>query len=251
MKKPIFNIYKKPIEKEIEVLSWFVLAKTNFEWLLEYWNINSREFYSKESVERREILKNKVEEIYDRESENFEIKIKNIKDIVHYNYEYICKILAKIFNVQYCGEQVYNVEVGISPICPRHLDEKSFDLNVISTIKYNFQIILHEIIHFYWFEKFKQVFPSVQRREYERPNVVWVLSEIVVDPIIKNSGLKRFLVNNPAYDVFYETEINGQNLIEKFNKIYQNSNNIEGFIKESMEFVMSNKIFFENLANNC
>jgi len=251
MKKPNFKIYIKPIEKELEVIYSFVLERKNNKWILEYFNIDYNVFYSKNLEDRKEFLKKFVYKKYKEEKKQFDFKIYKINEKLNENLDLILNEFANIFNICYDGEEIYKVEMGISPMCPRYLDEKSFDINVLSNINYNFQIILHEMVHFYWFKKLKSLYPNIERREFERPRLSWLLSEIVVDPILKNTGLSKFIVNNPAYEIFYESEINGQNLIEKFNDIYKNSNNIEGFIKESMEFVMLNKTFFENLAKNC
>ena len=45
------------------------------------------------------------------------------------------------------------------------------------------EVSAHEILHFLWFKKWKEVFPETGLKEYESPHLVWRLSEIM-DPII-------------------------------------------------------------------
>lgn len=252
MKKPIFKVVIKPIEKEIEIVSEFLLDKNqNFAWLFDFFNIDLANFNNLNIKNKEDLIRNEIEQIYKKEEKNFITKIKDINYLINKNYDFIINEFAKIFNNKYEDEEVYSIEIGVKPICPRFLNEKSFDLSVSYSVDYMLQVIIHEMLHFYWFDKFKEILPEIKREEFEMPNLPWVLSEIVVDPIMKNTELKKFLVNNPAYNIFYKTKIKDKNLLDVFNNLYNNSQNISDFILISMNFVNKNKTFFKNLANNC
>ena len=103
-------------------------------------------------------------------------------------------------------------------------------------------IITHEISHFLYFKKFKEIFPKISRKNYEAPRKEWLLSELVAviishDPrILKIVGIK---------DDFYPEHkiltVGGELLTEAISKLYKeyviDKNNFSEFIKKSLDLV--------------
>jgi hypothetical protein len=75
-----------------------------------------------------------------------------------------------------------NCYMSILPVFPRFLDKYSFCISWRRPREMR-EVIAHEILHFLWFKKWKEVFPESNRSEFESSHLVWRLSEIM-DPII-------------------------------------------------------------------
>lgn len=131
--------------------------------------------------------------------------------------------------------------VSMNPICPRFLSEYSFFVNYQKTPEEARETIAHEILHFLWFKKWKEVFPEMERREYESPKLAWRLSEIM-DPIILqcNPKIKELIKpNHWGYSSFEKIKIGNVSMIDYFKKIYLDSvaigDNFETTLKKLWE----------------
>jgi len=91
-------------------------------------------------------------------------------------------------------------EISLNPICPRFLDKQSFFLFYNYNNKDALEVMMHEICHFLYFEKWKKVFPKSQPKTFESPYLEWHLSEIIA-PIILNDIRVQKLLKQKA--VFY------------------------------------------------
>lgn len=107
------------------------------------------------------------------------------------------------------------------PVFPRFLDDYQFCVgyeNIADAIETS----AHEIVHFIWFKKWKEVFPETERREYETPHLAWRLSEIM-DPIILQCHPKIKELINPkrwGYSSFENIKIGDVSMTDFFKKIY-------------------------------
>ena len=121
-------------------------------------------------------------------------------------------------------------------VFPRYLDELSFSVGINLDEDFIIETVAHEVLHFFWFKKFKELFPDIPRREYDSPYLSWIYSEIVVDPILNSPEIKDILgVNSKAYDSFYELD-NGK-VINTLREIYQEDISIEEKIKEGYSYL--------------
>ena len=104
-----------------------------------------------------------------------------------------------------------------------------FDLHYECTEEYMLINTVHELVHFAWFEIWKENFPDHKPQEYDWPHLDWLISEIVIEPIFRFSNLKKITTLNPAYEYFYEEKIDGKTLADIANDFYQSSTNIHDF----------------------
>lgn len=84
-------------------------------------------------------------------------------------------------------------------------------------------IIAHEILHFLWFKKWKEVFPESTNTDYESPHLVWRLSE-VMDPIILHCHPILNTMIKPidwGYPSFEGLKIGDKSMSEHFADIYR------------------------------
>lgn len=126
------------------------------------------------------------------------------------------------------------------PIFPRFLDDYKFCVGYENLPK-SIETSAHEIVHFLWFKKWKEVFPEMERREYESPRLAWRLSEIM-DPIILQCNPKIKDLIKPkswGYSSFKDIKIGDVGMTEYFKKIYLDSiasgDNFETTLKKLWE----------------
>lgn len=254
MKKPVFKLYKKPVEQQIAILYSLIGIETELprEWLIEYFGLNVAMFKNLSIEERKNLLKHTIEEIYNKQRNAIDKSINDMQKLLPTFEEDLISIFADVFNIKYDGNEDYVIMAGISPMCPRFLEAKSFDICIFNTFKQINQTIVHEMIHFFWFEKLKELNFNLNATDKEYPNPIWLISEIVVDCIIKDTELKKYLANShPAYNIFYSTEIGGENIINKFDKEFKNAKNIVEFIKFTENFLQKYKNELDLLALKC
>jgi hypothetical protein len=58
-------------------------------------------------------------------------------------------------------------------------------------------VALHEILHFIWFEKWKEIFPEHNKKEFESPHLAWKLSEMVPLAILSDSRIQNIFRHKP------------------------------------------------------
>lgn len=111
--------------------------------------------------------------------------------------------------------------VSILHVFPRFLDEYSFCLGY-KNIDENIEVSAHEIVHFLWFKKWKEVFPEIKRSDYESPNLVWRLSEIIVQIILQTEPKIKKLIKPEGwdYDSFKKIKIGKLSMTDHFLKKY-------------------------------
>ena len=52
---------------------------------------------------------------------------------------------------------------------------------------------MHELCHFLFFEKCKEIFPNWKYEDFDSPSILWYLSEIVVDPILNSNDIQKWV----------------------------------------------------------
>ena len=126
------------------------------------------------------------------------------------------------------------------PVFPRFLDKYQFCVSYKNTAD-SIETTAHEILHFLWFKKWKEVFPEMDKKEYESPRLAWRLSEIM-DPIILQCHPKIKKLIKPkgwGYSSFKNIKIGDVGMTEYFKKIYLDSvalgDNFETTLKKLWE----------------
>lgn len=131
--------------------------------------------------------------------------------------------------------------ISINPICPRFLARYSFFVNYRKSIEQSRETIAHEILHFLWFKKWKESFPDSKSTEYESPDLVWRLSE-VIDPIILqcDPNIKELIKPTKwGYDSFRSLKIGDIGMTQHFAQVYMRS------VKEGKSFEDIQRILWE------
>ena len=186
-------------------------------------------------LELKEIKKDldinkQIEDIVNkRYYDNFDLLNQKITEYTNiwnkYNDIYL-KRLSEYFGISNLKVSKIIANVGIIPIFPRYLDTCSFSIGIVDEEKL-IETTSHEILHLFWFKKWKEMFPNYKKEEFETPNLIWKYSEIVVDPILNSKDFNDiFKINYKAYDSFYELYDGEIKVMDKLKEIYNKNINI-------------------------
>lgn len=145
--------------------------------------------------------------------------------------------LSKYFEVSLNNISIIPAYVGIIPIFPRYLDSYSFSIGIVEEEKL-IETVAHEILHFFWFEKWKEIFLDYNEEEFESPSLIWKYSEMVVDPILNSKIFKDiFKINYKAYDSFYSLYDKKAKVMDKLKEIYNENTSISNKILLGYEYI--------------
>ena len=183
-------------------------------------------------------IKTKLTELYNKRIEDLNRSCLKFQKVWNKKFEMINTELTRIFGKEFNFE--CTAYVNLNPVWPRYLSAKCFHVNLDSTEDYLLSSSTHEIIHFIWFEIWKESFPNIPKEEYDYPNLSWLISEIVIEPIFRFSKLKNLSNFNPAYDYFYTDKIGNKTIAEIANNIYKRSNDVRDFQQKIYDFFKDN-----------
>lgn len=153
----------------------------------------------------------------------------------------INEALSEAFAVD-CGNLFHDLRCNVSmnPIGPRFLREHSFDVFYMNSERGAIGSSIHEMIHFVWFYVWNELFGD-SYEEYERPSLKWILSEMIVESVMKDPRLASINPYFPRehggciYPYFFDMKVNGSLILDTLDKMYQ-SQNIQNFMKSSYAY---------------
>ena len=158
----------------------------------------------------------------------------------------ITAALSEAFGVD-CGELLndMNCQVSMNPVSPRYLKERTFTIFYLNSEKGMMGLSIHEIIHFVWFLVWNRLFED-SYEEYETPSLKWILSEMVVESIMKDERLSSINPYFPRenggciYPYFYDLVVEEKPILDTLDELYR-SRNIQDFMKESYAYCLAHE----------
>ena len=144
-----------------------------------------------------------ISESYQENKEDIMQKIEEFKENWKKVQNELLDRLVSDMNSDFRANSIITIKIGNAPLCPRWIDELSF--YVPSYIK-NFNLIaLHECCHFLFFNMYELLFGKCDKEEYDYPSDLWLLSELIIDPILNKDFYTRIIGEEiKAYDYFYD-----------------------------------------------
>lgn len=127
--------------------------------------------------------------------------------------------------------------ITLNPTCPRYLDTHSFDLFYLNSERGALGLSLHEMIHFFWFHTWHQLFQD-DFSEYETPSLKWIFSEMAVEPIMRDkrlSDINPYFEDGCVYEYFYHMKIDGTPILEMLYEMYR-QNDMQTFMQKGFLF---------------
>lgn len=163
----------------------------------------------------------------------------------------ISEALSEAFEVD-CSTLFNDLRCNVSmnPIMPRFLKEHSFDVFYLNSERGAIGSSIHEIIHFVWFYVWNELFED-SYDEYERPSLKWILSEMVVESVMKDPRLSSINPYFPReqggciYSYFFDMVVNDSLILDTIDEMYQ-SRNIQEFMKASYDYCRQHEAEIRN-----
>lgn len=158
----------------------------------------------------------------------------------------VTQALSDAFSID-CAQEFNDIRafVSINPIMPRFLDTNRFDVFYLNSPDGAIGMSLHEVIHFLWFRVWNTLFGD-SFEEYERPSLKWILSEMVVEPIMRDVRLSSLNPYFPrenggcVYPYFYDMLIEDRPILDTLDKLYR-AYNIQDFMHESYAYCLAHE----------
>lgn len=192
---------------------------------------------------RREYIGKVMKEAYNELHDTIEDKVLAYTQCWKTYQGQIEDALSEAFDVD-CSKLFLDMKCNISlnPIAPRYLKEHSFDVFYLNSEKGAIGQMLHEIIHFVWFYVWNKNFRD-SYDEYESPTMKWILSEMVVESIMRDERLSSINPYFPReaggciYPYFFTMSVNGENVLDVIDEMYR-TKSISEFMKNSYEYCL-------------
>lgn len=230
------------------MLDSFMLFQTDGE--TEYWSdsvfnfyptVNRELFRSLTFAEKREYLAAELGKIYDGQEESLNQKV-TACNLQWQRYRgQIEAALSDAFNTDV--RPLFNdlrAEICLNPVSPRFLAEHRFEVFSFNSEHGAIGISIHEIIHFLWFYVWNKEFKD-SYDEYERPSLKWILSEMVVESIMRDERLSSINPYFPrenggcVYEYFWDMKADGRMVLDVIEELYQ-CGDMKKFMAESYAY---------------
>ncbi|MDO4318870.1 MAG: hypothetical protein Q4C48_11820 [Lachnospiraceae bacterium] len=131
-------------------------------------------------------------------------------------------------------------EVSMNPVSPRFLKERRFEVFYLNSERGAIGVAIHELVHFVWFYVWNRVFGD-DYEEYERPSLKWILSEMVVESVMRDPRLSSINPYFPReqggciYPYFFDMKAGGAPVLETLDGMYR-TQGIEAFMKNAYAY---------------
>ena len=192
---------------------------------------------------RKEYISRVMKGVYEKEAEHLQEKAEG-----YFAHWRSCKpqieaALSDAFGIG-CGSILNDMvcRVSLNPIEPRFPREHTFDIFWKNSPRGAIGEVIHEIIHLVWFRVWQEVFGD-SWEEYEAPSLKWILSEMVVEPIMSDPRLASI---NPyyhrenggcIYPYFFDMKAGDDLVLDVLTQMYKEQN-IQEFMKNSYAYCM-------------
>ena len=211
-----------------------------------YPQVNENELTKRNPADRKKYLGEVFAEIYDQTEAELDDKVLRYNAHFTKHRRQIEDALSDAFELNACA--LFNDLTGnitLNPICPRFLTERYFDVFYKNSERGALGLSIHEIIHFFWFHVWHNHFGD-SYDEYETPTLKWILSEMVVETIMRDQRLSSINPYFPrenggcVYPYFQDMMINGTPILESINEFYRN-NRITDFMEKSYTYCVNHE----------
>ena len=240
--------YKNPGDRHsIESISLFLTGDETAVWsapiLHFYPQLDSKMLAAYSPSDKQKYLSDVFGSIYSELKEEINRKVICYHDHFQRHKQQIEQALSDAFHLD--ASCVFNDLTGnvtLNPICPRFLKEHCFDVFYMNSERGALGLSLHEVIHYFWFHVWNGHFGD-DYDEYETPSLKWILSEMVVEAIMRDKRLSSLNPYFPRenggciYPYFQNMCVNGSPILETIDALYHR-NSITDFMEEAYTYCL-------------
>ncbi|HDL02413.1 MAG TPA: hypothetical protein ENH20_01100 [Candidatus Pacearchaeota archaeon] len=152
----------------------------------------------------------------------------------------IMNILEEIHEIKWTKKHSnFTARFTLSPVQPRYLDYNTFDIFYKDSKKEIIDTFLHELSHFIFFEKLKEVYPKINSKEFEQPHLIWKMSEIMPGIILQDKKIQNIFKNKKlsVHDNIKKIRIGKKLILDILQDFYNKRKDFKDFIKKSYSFI--------------
>lgn len=243
--------YKNPGDRHsIESISLFLTGDETAFWsapLLHFYpQLDPKMLAAYSPSDKQKYLSDVFGSIYSELKEEIDRKVICYHDHFQRHKQQIEQALSDAFHLD--ASCVFNDLTGnvtLNPICPRFLKEHCFDVFYMSSERGALGLSLHEVIHYFWFHVWNGHFGD-DYDEYETPSLKWILSEMVVEAIMRDKRLSSLNPYFPRenggciYPYFQNMRVNGSPILETIDALYHR-NSITDFMEEAYTYCLEHE----------
>lgn len=196
--------------------------------------------------DRKKYLEEVLEKVYSDLEDTLNEKAARYTEHWENCREQITSALSEAFAIDCSG--LFNdmrCNISMNPIEPRFLEEHTFDVFYQNSERGAIGTAIHEMIHFVWFYVWNKTFGD-SYDEYESPSMKWILSEMVVESIMKDPRLRSINPYFPReeggciYPYFFDMKVDDKLILETLDEMYH-SQKIIDFMKNSYEYCVQHE----------
>lgn len=217
-----------------------------------YWSDALLYFYpqlKKEELQKRtldgkkEYLLETLSEVYGDIKEELEEKVIQYNDHFSKYKGQIEDALSEAFEIDtrsICNDLTANITMN--PVCPRFLKEHYFDVFYKNSERGAIGVSIHEIIHYIWFYVWNKNFND-SYDEYDTPSLKWILSEMVVESIMRDERLSSINPYFPRenggciYPYFQDMIVDNTLILDTIEQMYRNNSMVD-FMKKAYQYCL-------------
>lgn len=206
-----------------------------------YPQIDKKELCNKTHIQKREYLLEVLSDTYCELKEELDSKVVLYNERWNKYKEQIEDALSEAFEID--TRMIFNdivANITLNPVGPRFLKEQYFDVFYKNSERGAIGVSIHEIIHFVWFDVWNKEFGD-NYDEYESPSLKWILSEMVVESIMRDERLSSINPYFPrenggcVYQYFQDMIVENRYVLDTLEQIYQTKNMTE-FMKRAYQY---------------
>ncbi len=155
----------------------------------------------------------------------------------------IMRALADVLQIDWADkDRLITASLTLNVMCPRFLDRREFHVFYRGTAERTIDTCVHELLHFIYFEKWKEVFPSWNESEFQSPHLIWKLSEMMPGIVLNDPRIQSILHQKfTMYKIFEDTLIEGHPLRAHLQSLYDNRTDFTDFLRRAFEFVKAHE----------
>lgn len=218
------------LKQEISVLSYDCISfKTGWDWSVYVFRahpqLNENMEKARTRKEKTKVIRNYTKEFWRSELQKLKtrkILFQNEWDKVNDRY---VKTLSEILETDWPKnrKEIFAM-ISINPIGARILNRWTFQIFYMEKPFQMREAVAHEILHFLYFKKWKEVFPDADEKTFGMPYLEWQLSEILAPVILRDKRIQNILKSETRiYPEHEKAKIGKRSLIQHFEVLYKES----------------------------
>lgn len=207
-----------------------------------YPQVDGKKLRTLPPVEKRTYLAHALSEVYDSSRDELNSKVCLYQEHWERYHAQIEDAFSEAFELDI--RPLFNdlaANITLNPISPRFLEERRFDVFYKNSERGALGIALHELTHFAWFYVWHAHF-SDRYGEYDAPSLKWILSEMVVESIMRDERLSTINPYFPrengggcVYSYFFDMTVDGEPVLETIERLYR-TNGITDFMERAYAY---------------